>query len=145
MCNAAICTVNQSAAALALAANGAPVSVPLGTVQAECNQCGCDKALSLVGNGIALGRRGLYEIEANVTVTATAAGVLTFWLLKDGVPVTGAQSANTVSAGGTVTVPVGRVVSNKCCEPGSVVTVAVSSTTANTVTVNNVTVDAVKL
>lgn len=58
---------------------------------------------------------GYYDIEANVSVTATAAGSVTATLYKDGAPVQGAVSLATASAvGDIVTLPINALVRLNC-------------------------------
>lgn len=70
---------------------------------------------NLNGNTITLLDRGYYEIDATVTVTATAAGALSVALYKDGALIPGAISTVTAVAGNTVTLPISSIVRISCC------------------------------
>lgn len=77
------------------------------------------KYCQLGGNGVSIGNctggAGYYDIEANVSVTATAVGSVTATLYKDGAPVQGAVSLATVSAvGDVVTLPINALVRLNC-------------------------------
>lgn len=77
------------------------------------------KYCQLGGNGVSIGNctggAGYYDIEANVSVTATAAGSVTATLYKDGAPVQGAVSLATASAvGDIVTLPINALVRLNC-------------------------------
>lgn len=77
------------------------------------------KYCQLGGNGVSIGNctggAGYYDIEANVSVTATAVGSVTATLYKDGAPVQGAVSLATASAiGDIVTLPINALVRLNC-------------------------------
>lgn len=77
-CNSALYAVNTTA--------GTPIAVG-GTVPLTqvVRRFGCGVVLS--GNAITVKGRGYYDIDATVSVAATAAGPVTVSLLKDGQPV----------------------------------------------------------
>lgn len=77
------------------------------------------KYCQLGGNGVSIGNcqggAGYYDIDANVSVVATAAGNITATLYKDGSPVQGATSIATVTeAGEIVTLPISALVRLNC-------------------------------
>ena len=77
------------------------------------------KYCQLGGNGVSIGNctggAGYYDIEASVSVTATAVGSITATLYKDGASVQGAVSLATASAvGDIVTLPINALVRLNC-------------------------------
>lgn len=86
--------------------------IPLGTI---VRRYGC--AVNLNGNGIALSEAAYYDVHANVTVAATAAGEISATLLVDGVAYPGAIATATATAAGDVVVlPIDAIVRVGCCE-----------------------------
>ena len=124
-CNSAISGYNNAALALT------PGSIiPLGTVN---RRFGCN--LNLSGNGLLVSGAGYYDIGANVTLTATAAGVVTVALFENGVQIPGAISQQTVAVGDVVTLPLRSLIRLQCCNSDSNVTVVLGGVVA---TVNNI-------
>lgn len=74
---------------------------------------GCDILSN--GAGITCQNAGYYDIDAIITVTATAAGVLEARLLNNGAPIPGAVSEVTAAADGVVTLPINALVRVACC------------------------------
>lgn len=77
------------------------------------------KYCQLGGNGVSIGNcqggAGYYDIDANVSVVATAIGNVTATLYKDGAPVQGATATATAGAvGDVVTLPISALVRLNC-------------------------------
>lgn len=77
------------------------------------------KYCQLGGNGVSIGNcqggAGYYDIDANVSVVATATGNITATLYKDGAPVQGATATATAGAvGDVVTLPISALVRLNC-------------------------------
>lgn len=77
------------------------------------------KYCQLGGNGVSIGNcaggAGYYDIDANVSVAATAVGEVTATLYKDGAPVQGATASATATAiGDVVTLPISALVRLNC-------------------------------
>lgn len=77
------------------------------------------KYCQLGGNGVSIGNAcggaGYYEVDASVSVTATAVGNVTATLYKDGAPVQGATALATATAiGDIVTLPITALVRLNC-------------------------------
>lgn len=77
------------------------------------------KYCQLGGNGVSIGNcvggAGYYDIDANVSVAATATGNITATLFKDGAPVQGATAIATAGAvGDVVTLPISALVRLNC-------------------------------
>lgn len=77
------------------------------------------KYCKLGGNGVSIGNcqggAGYYDIDANVSVVATATGNITATLYKDGAPVQGATATATAGAvGDVVTLPISALVRLNC-------------------------------
>lgn len=77
------------------------------------------KYCQLGGNGVSIGNcaggAGYYDIDANVSVVATAIGNITATLYKDGAPVQGATATATAGAvGDVVTLPISALVRLNC-------------------------------
>lgn len=64
------------------------------------------KYCQLGGNGVSIGNcqggAGYYDVDASVSVAATAAGNITATLFKDGAPVQGATAIATATAAGQI-------------------------------------------
>lgn len=83
--------------------------------------------IQMAGNGITLSGAGYYDVDAAVTVTATAVGNITARLLQDGNPVVGASSTATATAiGDEVVLPLAALVRLNCNCQDSVLTIQVS-------------------
>ena len=73
------------------------------------------KYCQLGGNGVSIGNcqggAGYYDIDASVSVAATAVGNITATLFKDGAPVQGATAIATATAEGQIiTLPISALV-----------------------------------
>lgn len=113
--NATIYTANTTSAAL-----GADSIIPLGAI---IRRFGC--GLDLNGNGINLLGKGYYAVDASISYTPTAAGLLTVTLLSDGVPVPGAVATVTGAAGSTANLHIVGMV-KRCCEGAGTLTLTVN-------------------
>lgn len=128
-CKSAIYTVNSTSTPLAIGA-----TVPLGTT---IRRFGNNIQLS-GSNGIVLAGVGYYDVAANLSVTAAAAGVVTATLYADGVAVPGATATETVSAAGDiVNLSINSLVRLVNCT-ATTLTIVLSGTTSTTT--NNIAV-----
>lgn len=122
-CKSAIYTAMTAPTAVAVGG-----TIPLGTV---IRRFGCNCQLS--GNGITVDGPGYYEVNASVTLLATAAGDVTVTMYKDGVPVPGATATETLSAiGNSANLNIASMVRLQCCDSASTLTFVLTGT-ANTV------------
>lgn len=62
--------------------------------------CGL-RAYEFNSNGVVLQHSGIYKVTANITFTAPVAGDVIFQLTKNGTPITGATSTETVTTATT--------------------------------------------
>lgn len=132
-CKALIYTVNQGAVAVAVGG-----TIPLGSIN---RRFGC--GLNLNGDGITVDANGYYDVSAAVTVQATAAGVVTVNMLRDGVLIPGATaSATAAAAGDFVTLPLIPADRVKCNDSGHTLTLVL---TAGAGTVTNVAFKVIKV
>ena len=109
--------------------------IPLGSM---IRRYGSDIALN--GNAVNIygGREnaGYYDVDASITAAATAAGVVTVTLYKDGVAVPGATaSATAAAAGDMVDLSIPALLRQTCCASGAALTLVLSGSAA---TINNV-------
>ena len=87
------------------------------------------KYCQLGGNGVSIGNcaggAGYYDVDASVSVSATAAGNVTATLYKDGAPVQGATAIATATAEGQiVTLPISALVRLNCdCDTANLTSV----------------------
>lgn len=125
-CNSAIYAVNTTAGT-AIAAGG---TIPLTQV---VRRFGCGAVLN--GNAITVKGRGYYDVDATVSLAATAAGAVTVSLLKDGQGIPGATATVTAKAAGdVVTLPISSLVKVFCCaEDRANLTLAVTGQAVTTV------------
>lgn len=65
--------------------------------------------------GIVITEPGWYALDADITVTATAAGTLTAGLYANGVQIPGAIASQTVAENDVVTLPIKSIVRVTCC------------------------------
>lgn len=77
------------------------------------------KYCQLGGNGVSIGNcsggAGYYDVDASVSVSATAAGNITAALFKDGAPVQGATAiATSTAVDDIVTLPISALVRLNC-------------------------------
>ena len=84
--------------------------IQLGSTQ---RRFGCNLRLS--GNAIEADGAGYYTVDANVSVTPTAAGPVTVALYNNGVQVPGAIAYTTGTAGDPVNVGIVTTVRQGCC------------------------------
>lgn len=131
-CKSAIYTVNQGAVAVAVGG-----IIPLGSIN---RRFGCGANLN--GNGIVVDANGYYDVAATVTIQATAAGVVTVNMLRDGVLIPGATASATAAAGDFVTLPLIPLDRVKCSDSGHTLTLVL---TAGAGTVTNVAFKVIKL
>lgn len=89
----------------------------------------------MAGNGIVIEGAGYFDVEATVTVAASAAGTITATLYQDGNPVSGATATASVGAAAdVVTLPLSALLRLNCNCSDSVITVVI---TGQAVTTNN--------
>lgn len=131
MSRSLIQTANQSAQAAA--AGGI---IGLGSTQ---RRFGCNLRLS--GNGIEAVGEGYYTIDANVSVTPTAAGAVTIAVFQDGVQIPGAIAFTTGTAAAPEAVVIPTTIRLGCCDSSSTITVVL---VAGAGTVNNIAVRVIK-
>ena len=84
--------------------------IPLGSVQRRYGG-----NLRLSGNGIEVVGAGYYTIDADVSVTPTAAGNVTVAVFNDGVQIPGAIAYTTGTAGDPISVSLNCTVRQSCC------------------------------
>lgn len=100
-------------------------------------------------NTIALNQQGWYKVHVTINATGTAVGVNTFQLYQNGVAVSGALASHTITAEGEVRnfsfETIVRVLPSCACQCNSPVNLTILNNGANTITVNNITVDVVRV
>ena len=84
---------------------------------------------------------GYYNIDANITLTAGGAGVVTLTLLKDGTPISGATQSATVANNVQYAFTLPAVIREKCCDSASNITLVVTGVAT---TINNAAIEVVK-
>mgnify|MGYP006988839899 CR=1 FL=1 len=128
MSRSLIQTTNQTTQTVA--ANGI---ISLGSV---LRRFGCNCRLS--GNAIEIAGEGYYTIDANVSVTPTAAGAVTVAIYDNGVQIPGAIAFTTGAAGVPEAIVIPTTVRQNCCCDGvdSITVVLI----AGAGTVNNISV-----
>ena len=88
------------------------------------------------GDSISVRGEGYYEVNASITVVATAAGTISVTLYRDGVPVPGAVAVETKGAAGDdANLSITAMIRNQCCRESSNLTLVLGGTDA---TVSNV-------
>ena len=105
MARSLIQTVNQSSQPVAI---GGIIS--LGSTQ---RRYGCNLRLS--GNGIEVTGDGYFSIDADVSVTPTAAGPVTVALYRNGQQIPGAIAYTTGTEGAPVSVSISSTIRRGCC------------------------------
>lgn len=108
-------------------------TLPLGNIIRRYGQ-----SINLGGNGLSLTGGGYYDVDANVTVTATASGTVSAALYLNGVEVPGAISTVTAAADDIVTLPVSALVRLNGCNAEGALTLVIGGqavTTYNTAVV----------
>lgn len=104
-------------------------------------ESGC--SLCLNASSIQVNKSGLYHISADVIVTPTAAGLLTFQAYNNGIAIPSALSQETVAAGSAYTIHIETDLAiNTCCVSRPVITFELSGVAGN---VNNLSAGVVKL
>lgn len=83
---------------------------------------------------------GYYDVDANITLTAGAAGTVVLQLLENGSPITGARQSATVAAGTIYAFNVPAIVRQRsCCD--KTITLRISGVAT---TVNNAAIEVIK-
>lgn len=90
-------------------------------------------SIQMAGNGVTISGAGYYDVEATVTVEATAAGTLTASLYKDNVPVVGATASVTAVADTVYTLPINALVRQNCNCSESNLTIELSGVASTSV------------
>lgn len=101
--------------------------------------------IALSGNAIQIAGAGYYEINASITVEATAVGDVTVAIYKDGIPLQGATATGTaVAVGDFVNLSISAIVREfcSCCDGISNLTFVL---TGNDATITNIAVVVEKL
>ena len=70
---------------------------------------------NISGGNIIFSGSGYYEVDANFTVAASAAGTVTIQLFKDGVEIPGAIASMAAANGATVSLTIPVMVRQTCC------------------------------
>ena len=100
-------------------------------------------------NTIALNTQGWYKERVTINATGTEVGVNTFQLYQNGVAMSGALASHTITAIGDVRnfsfETIVRVLPSCACQCNSPINLTILNNGANTITVNNITVDVVKV
>ena len=112
MSRSLIQTANQSNQTVAINS-----IIGLGSTQ---RRFGCNLRLS--GNGIEVLGEGYYTIDANVSITPTAAGAITIALYQDGVQIPGAIAFTTGTAAAPEAVTIPATIRLGCCDSTSTIT-----------------------
>ena len=131
MSRSLIQTSNQSAQAVAVGG-----IIGLGST---LRRFGCNCRLS--GNGIEVMGEGYYTIDANVSITPTAAGAITVALFQDGVQIPGAIALTTGTAAAPEAISIPTTIRLGCCDSSSTITCVLI---AGAGTVNNIALRVVK-
>ena len=84
--------------------------INLGSTQ---RRYGCNCRLS--GNGIEINGQGYYTIDADVSVSPTAAGAVTVGIYNNGVQIPGAIAYTTGTAGDPISVSISTTIRQGCC------------------------------
>lgn len=71
--------------------------------------------INLSGGNVVLSGAGYYDIDTNITLTTTTAGIAILTLYKDGVAIPAATASITMAAGDTYNVSIPAIVREKCC------------------------------
>ena len=100
-------------------------------------------------NTIALNNQGWYKVHVTINATGTAVGVNTFQLYQNGAAVSGALASHTIAAIDDVRnfsfETIIRVLPSCSCQCNTPVNLTILNNGDNTITVNNITVDVVKV
>lgn len=75
------------------------------------------RCVNLSGGDVSIEEAGYYDVDTNITFTATAAGTVVIYLYKDGVRIPGANVSATVAAGSVYALSIPAIIRNTCnCE-----------------------------
>lgn len=100
-------------------------------------------------NTISLNTQGWYKVHVTINATGTAVGVNTFQLYQNGVAIPGALASHTISAVGDVRnfsfETIIRVLPSCVCQNNSPVNLTILNNGASEITINNITIDIVKV
>lgn len=100
-------------------------------------------------NTIELNTQGWYKVHVTINATGTAVGVNTFQLYQNGVAIPGALASHTISAVGDVRnfsfETIIRVLPSCVCQNNSPVNLTILNNGASEITINNITIDIVKV
>mgnify|MGYP006988841719 CR=1 FL=1 len=120
-CKSALYTINNTNATIT-ASVAAPAQVPFGSIIRRFG-----KYVNLDGGSIICCDSGYFDADVSVTVTPTAAGVVTAQLYQDGVAIPGAFASTTAAAGGTENLSINALVRNCGCNCSSVLTLTINA------------------
>ena len=100
-------------------------------------------------NTISLNQQGWYKVHVTINATGTEIGVNTFQLYQNGNAIPGALASQTFTAATDVRnfnfETIVRVLPSCACQCNSPINLTILNNGANTITVNNITVDVVKI
>lgn len=137
MCKSMINTVNTNVVAGITTGS----KLPLGSVS---RKFGCN--LGLLGNDIVVNGKGYYEVSALAAVVPSATDVITIQLYQNGVAVEGARGSITIAAGVAAIIPIEKVIRTADVDLDTRLSFVVTPATATTtVTLNNLTVEVLKI
>lgn len=115
-CKSALYAANTNAQNVTAAEN----IVRFGSIVRRYGRC-----INLSGENVVVNEAGYYDVDANFTFTATAAGVVVIALYKDGVQIPGAIVSETVAENSIYSMSIPAIIRNTCnCE--SVITAQIS-------------------
>lgn len=132
MSKSAIYTSNTSAQALAVGS-----TISLGTIIRRFGQ-----NVRLSGDAIYISGAGYYDIDASFTVTATNAGTVEIYAMKDNVAIPGAIASVSLAVGDVATISINALVREfGCCADNNSPITFVIGGTAETITNASVVVE----
>jgi hypothetical protein len=120
-CKSAIYTTNNTNMTVT-ATPTAPAQVPFGSVVRRFG-----RHVRLEGGSIFCCDSGYFDVDCNLTITPTDAGVVTARLYQDGVAVPGAFASETAAAGDTINLSIDALVRNCGCNCNSILTLTVDA------------------
>lgn len=107
-CKAALYAANANTQTV----TAAETTINFGSIVRRYGRC-----VNLSGGNAVIEEAGYYDVDTNITFTATAAGTVVVYLYKDGVRIPGANASATVAAGSVYTLGIPAIVRNTCnCE-----------------------------
>ena len=127
-CNSAIYVGNNANSALTTTTDTF-VTIPLGSILRRFG-----RNLNLEGNSVIACGSGYFDCEATITLTPTAAGLITVQLFQDGAAVPRARASATGVAATTIALPITALVRNCGCDCNSAISLGVNNSCA----INNV-------